>query len=91
MKIKLVFQDWIKGGKSIYQTSEGVDLSMGVFHSGTTFDGYIEIDECDEKELVKAMNNGAEPVFYVVEHINNKRLRALEELTEQAQELDMGY
>ena len=41
MKIKLVFLDWEKDGKSIYNTPEGVELSFGQFHSGTMFDAEI--------------------------------------------------
>jgi len=66
MKIKLVFNDWQKDCKSIYQTEKGTDLSSGSFHSGTTFDAEIGLDKEDTAELQKAIENGFTPVFYVV-------------------------
>ena len=45
MKVRLVFQDWQRNGQSIYATEEGVRLAMGDFHSGSTFDATIEVDE----------------------------------------------
>jgi len=65
-KVKLVFDDWRRVGKSIYQTEEGVDLSMRDFHSGTTFDGTIELDEEQEQEFKEALGSGAQPVFWVL-------------------------
>ena len=36
LKCELVFDDWrVPSGKSIYQTEEGVELSMGLLHSGS--------------------------------------------------------
>ena len=66
MKIKLVFEDWQKDGKSVYQTPEGIYLSLGNFHSGTTFDADIDLDAGDEKELQRAIDAGFVPVFVVV-------------------------
>lgn len=66
MKIKLVFHDWCKLCKSIYSTEEGIELSLGDFHSGTTFDAEIELDEGNEKELKRAIKNGYQPTFYVI-------------------------
>ena len=63
MKIKLVFDDWKEKGKSIYNTEKGIELSMGQFHSGTTFNGDITLDEEDEKELRRAIFNGYRPSF----------------------------
>ena len=65
MKIKLVFNDWRKEGKSIYCTQEGIDLSMHDFHSGSTFDGEIILDEQQERELKEALNKGYQPIFWV--------------------------
>lgn len=63
MKIKLVFQDWQdKNGNSVYHTC----LSDGQFHSGTTFDGDIDLDVEDELELRNAIRKENNPVFYVV-------------------------
>ena len=65
MKIKLVFLDWQKGGESIYSTDEGVELSMGLFHSGTTFEGSIVLDPEDAQELAEAIKQGYQPCFWV--------------------------
>ena len=66
MEIKLVFEDWRdRSHKSIYSTEKGVDLSMGDFHSGTTFNATIEVD--DPEELKKHLRQGYIPVFYVIE------------------------
>lgn len=67
MKIKLVFEDWReRGGRSIYMTPKGIDLSAGQFHSGTTFPGSIQLSFEDEQELVRAMTKGYAPVFYLI-------------------------
>jgi len=74
MKAKLVFLDWKKynefallGNKleSIYNSEEGLKLSSGDFHSGTTFDCEIKLDEENKKDLTKAIKNGYIPCFYV--------------------------
>ena len=65
MKIKLVFNDWQKRGKSIYNTEEGIILSMGDFHSGSVFDGEIVVSADQKLELEKAMEAGYQPVFWV--------------------------
>lgn len=65
MKIKLVFSDWQLRGKSVYNTEKGIQLSLGQFHSGTTFNGEIILDEDDEEELKQALKDGYEPVFCV--------------------------
>lgn len=65
MKIELVFLDWQKGGKSVYNTKKGVELSTGQFHSGTTFDGSIALDQEDAKELAGALKEGYHPCFWV--------------------------
>lgn len=66
MKIDLVFHDWIgKSGKSIYNTTEGIHLSTGDFHSGSTFAGQILLDSGQEAELLKAVGEGYSPVFWI--------------------------
>ena len=67
MKIRMAFYDWTRRGKSIYDTPEGVDLSMGHFHSGTVFAGTIDLDPDDEAELRAALSHGAQPVFLFFE------------------------
>ena len=72
MKIKLVFSDWRdKNHKTIYNTEKGIDLSMGAFHNGTTFDADIELDEDSASELKQALDEGFNPVFYVIEDDDN--------------------
>lgn len=67
MKVKLVFHDWIDPVTgSIYQTQKGIELSMGDFHSGTTFDGEIIVDPFQEEELKRAIKAGNNPVFYLI-------------------------
>ena len=65
-KFKLVFDDWQnKQGQSVY--SENYELSLGNFHSGTTFGIDLKVDEEDEQELREAIKSGFVPCFYVVE------------------------
>lgn len=66
MKIKLVFDDWKFKGKSLWGTVTGVDLSMGSFHSGTTFDGKITLDSEQHEELKTALREGYTPSFIVM-------------------------
>lgn len=63
--IRLVFDDWRKNGKSIYATEEGINLSLGVFHSGTTFIATINIDSDEAEELLIALKEGYQPIFMV--------------------------
>lgn len=67
MKIKLVFEDWRDGptGKSLYSTPAGIQLSMGDFHSGSTFTGEIDLDLEQEKDIGESMELGAVPVFKI--------------------------
>ena len=67
MKIKLVFDDWQKEGKSVYCTPKGTELSMGDFHSGTTFEGEIKLDSGAEAEIKEAMALGYQPIFWLTE------------------------
>lgn len=65
MKISLVFDDWRKDGKSVYSSQTGLDLSMGDYHSGSTFPATIELDKDQEQELIAALNNGFRPTFWI--------------------------
>lgn len=62
MKIKLVFEDWRDPtGKNIYSTEEGIRLSAGDFHSGSTFTGTIDLDIEQEEDLRRGLR--VVPVF----------------------------
>ena len=65
MKIKLVFLDWRKKGQSIYSTPEGIELSKGDFHSGSTFHGEIILEREEGEEFRKAILKGFQPCFWV--------------------------
>jgi hypothetical protein len=67
MKIKLIFDDWKKQGKSVYNTEKGIELSNGDFHSGTTFDGIIELNQEQHEELKQALEEFYNPVFWIME------------------------
>lgn len=69
MKLRLAFQDWQRNGKSVYNTSEGIELSMGMFHSGTIFEATIKLDEDEAVDLLEYLAEGYEPVFSVFEVI----------------------
>ena len=61
-KIKLVFDDWQdKQCKSVYSTK--YELSLGNFHSGSTWDGEIDIDESDLREIKKSISEGYRAIF----------------------------
>jgi hypothetical protein len=66
IRVKLVFHDWVRLGNSIYNTEEGLELSSGDFHSGTTFKGEIELDEWNAFDLVEAFKKNAWPAFYLI-------------------------
>jgi hypothetical protein len=61
--MNLVFDDWKKGGKSIYSTDEGAQLSMSDFHSGTTFTALIQFSKEQMEVLEKAWAQGINPIF----------------------------
>ena len=65
MKIELIFEDWQRDCRSIYNTQEGMILSNGTFHSGSTFNGTIELHIEDEEELRNAIDNGFDPIFRI--------------------------
>jgi hypothetical protein len=67
MPVRLVFGDWLgKDHRSVYSTEEGVRLSMGQFHSGTTFEGTVRLDPDDRTELEEALASGYTPVFHLI-------------------------
>ncbi len=71
LKIRLVFDRWAKwspGGpeRDLSQTQEGVELSAGDFHSGTTFPAEVELDSENALELQKDLNMGYRPYFVMV-------------------------
>ena len=67
MDVKLVFDGWRDNkGNDIYGTIEGIELSMGDFHSGTIFPATIEMDRATTEELRDALEQGYRPVFYIV-------------------------
>ena len=67
LAIRLVFADWLgKNHRSVYSTEAGVGLSMGQFHSGTTFEGTVRLDPDDRAELEVAFASGYTPVFHLI-------------------------
>lgn len=75
MKVKLVFHDWLKKSYSVYNTEKGLQLSSCDFHSGTTFDGEISLDNTQEEEIKKAFSEGFTPSFIVFGNYSAKELR----------------
>jgi len=65
MKVKLIFDDWKKGFESIHGTERGIDLEMGSFHGGTTFNAEIELNKWEEKDFEEALKEGITPYFYM--------------------------
>ena len=67
MKVKLVFEDWKDKatGKSIYATLEGIRLSLGDFHSGSTFTGEIYLALETEEEFRRFIQSGVVPIFRI--------------------------
>ncbi len=66
MKIKLIFADWQNSNfHSIYNTDKGIDLSFGDFHSGSTFDAVITLNQEQQDELESALEKGFIPLFYI--------------------------
>jgi hypothetical protein len=63
MKVNVIFIDWVKDGKSIYDTPEGIELSMGSLHGGSTWSGEINFDPDTEEELKNA--GKAQAVFII--------------------------
>ena len=67
MKIKLVFLDWRRQGFSVYATEEGVELSLRDFHSGSTFNGLVELDKEQAEEITQALRDGFQPCFWIAQ------------------------
>lgn len=65
--VEFAFDDWIKGGVSVYQTEKGVELSKKDFHSGTIFQGVIMLDEEHQQDLIAALKEGYTPTFTLFE------------------------
>lgn len=63
MKVLLVFEDWQKNYKSVYDTEDGVGLTWGPFHHGTTFEAEIQLEPGDAEELEKSIKDGFTPVW----------------------------
>lgn len=61
--VKVSFLDLQRMGKSIYRTEEGVDLTMGSLHSGSTFDAAVVFNQDDINDLKAIFEAGAYPVF----------------------------
>ena len=72
MKIRLVFEDWQqwdaekKRTASVYGTQRGLELSRGDLHSGSIFDGTIEVDADDAELLIAALQENIRPVFSAI-------------------------
>ena len=64
-KVEMVFLDWQREGKSIYATEEGIKLSSGDFHSGTTFPGVLFLNREQYEDLKEAWASGARPCFWL--------------------------
>ena len=66
-RIHLIFDDWkdIPNNKSVYSTELGVNLSMGQLHSGTIFEGLIQLEEDQVADIEEGMKHNIKPVFYV--------------------------
>lgn len=73
MKVSFVLFDWIRRAKSIYSTAGGLGFSTGAFHSGSTFEGEINLTPEQEKELQVAAGRQAHPVFWIRLAVNEKK------------------
>lgn len=68
MKYSLVFEDWRNtAGQSVYHTEQGIDLSAGNLHAGSTFTCTVEMDGDDYEMIQRAAGIGVRPVFRLVE------------------------
>lgn len=77
MKAKLVFEDWKDGQESVYSSPGGVELSLGDFHSGSTFSIEIDLDAEQEAEVKNAMRGGFSPVFRLAPDYDNECFNCL--------------
>lgn len=80
MRVNLVFYDWIEeeSGESIYCTEEGMELSLGDLHSGTTFTAEIELEDY-QGEFEIAAENGIVPVFYATPEVGSEKIGNIRE------------
>lgn len=52
MLLNFVFDDWRNDKReSVYSVEKGASLSLGSFHSGTTFIGDLYLSHDDEQDL----------------------------------------
>ena len=64
VKVRFVFDDWRNCmHQSVYHTKEGIRLSRTDFHSGTIFEGYLELDNEQIAESHAALEEGYYPTF----------------------------
>lgn len=67
MKVRLVFADWQNQNfNSVYQTEEGIELSKRNFHSGSTWQAEVEMNETEAEELKQAQARGFRPIFELI-------------------------
>lgn len=63
--VRITLDDWRgPSGRSVYSTAEGVWLSLGGLHSGSTFSAILELDTEDAADLREALGRGFRPVFW---------------------------
>ncbi len=65
MKVWLVFEDWKRKGKSVYEKPEGEGLTLGPFHHSTSWRAELEMEEGVAEDLKEAIKNGFTPVFAI--------------------------
>lgn len=70
--VKASFWDIQRDGKSIYRTEEGVDLTMGSMHSGSTFDVAMLLNLDDIADLKAMFEAGADPIFVLSPIVKEK-------------------
>lgn len=62
LKVKLVCKDWTQYGNPLPR-QQYILLSSHDFHAGSTFDGTIELDDKQVREIACAFEKGFTPVF----------------------------
>ena len=63
--IHMTFDDLRNQGESVYSTEQGIYLTAGNLHSGSTFPGTITLREDDMDDLNKMFEAGLQPVFWI--------------------------
>jgi hypothetical protein len=67
MKFQLVFDHWRdRDGKPV-EGEKRIDLEMGSFHGGTTFDAMVDLNADDIIDMQDAALSGFSAVFYVAQ------------------------